>query len=388
MDAPSPAPARGPSLSHAGTRQDGGKAPGIFEFLRRFADPQYVRGGISGLTDLHLVVGEPPIYRFDGELHRVPGAEPVTQRSIEDMVFPLIAPALAEKLRSGVVEDVDAGFEWKEQNLSFRLNIFRDRHGIACAFRVLPKAIPAVKSLGFPTDHVWEEIVQLEQGLVIVTGITGSGKSTTVASLIEHINQSQNVRIITLEDPIEYILQSRRAVISQREIGRHVPSFHSGLRSALREDPDIIFVGEIRDPETAALALTAAETGHFVLSTLHTKDSVGVLSRIVDLFPPERAKELCTQLSFSLSQVIAQKLVPRADGQGRRAVMEVFKNLPSVANLIRTGNWHQIYSQMQVQRKEGLMTLERHLEMLVESGEITLETATRYSNRPPRANEG
>ncbi len=397
MDAPQPAgaPASGFPIPRHDAARPGGSGSGsgtgsgadIFDLLRRFADTRYIRNGISGLSDLHLVVGQPPTYRFDTELQRLPGAEPLTQCAIEDMLFPLLAPALVEKLRSGTVEDADAGFEWQEEGLSFRINVFRDRHGIASAFRVLPRAIPSVESIGFPSEHVWKEIVGLEQGLVIVTGVTGSGKSTTVASFIQHINQSQKVRIITLEDPIEYVFESGKALISQREIGRHVPSFHSGLRSALREDPDIIFVGEMRDPETTSLALTAAETGHLVLSTLHTKDSVGVLSRIVDLFPPERAKELCTQLSFSLSQVLAQKLVPRADGQGRRVVMEVFKNLPSVANLIRTGNWHQIYSQMQTQRKEGLITLERHMEDLVEKGEITRETATRYSNRPPRAGD-
>jgi twitching motility protein PilT len=391
MDAPKPAgsPVSGAPLLKQDAGPDSSNGTGmIFDLLRRFADARYIRNGISGLSDLHFVVGEPPTYRFDAELQRLPGAELLTERAIEDMVFPLLAPGMVEKLRSGAIEDADAGFEWKEEDLSFRINIFRDRHGIACAFRVLPKAIPVVESIGFPSDHVWKEIVDLEQGLVIVTGITGSGKSTTVASLLQHINQSQKVRIITLEDPIEYVLESGKALISQREVGRHVPSFHLGLRSALREDPDIIFVGEMRDPETASLAITAAETGHFVLSTLHTKDSVGVLSRIVDLFPPERSKELCTQLSFSLSQVLAQKLVPRADGKGRRVVMEVFKNLPSVANLIRTGNWHQIYSQMQTQRKEGLITLERHMEDLVESGEITHETAIRYSNRPSRMTDG
>ncbi|MBI4606079.1 MAG: PilT/PilU family type 4a pilus ATPase [Planctomycetes bacterium] len=301
--------------------------------------------------------------------------------AIEDLVFPLLAPAVVEKLRSGAAQDADAGFEWQEERLSFRINVFRDRRGMACALRVLPRAIPDVESIGFPTERVWKDVVGLEQGLVIVTGITGSGKSTTVASLLQRIDQTQKVRIITLEDPIEYVFEGSKALISQREVGRHVPSFHSGLRSALREDPDIIFVGEMRDPETTSLALTAAETGHLVFSTLHTKDSVGVLSRIVDLFPPERAKELCTQLSFSLTQVLAQKLVPRAGGPGRRVAMEVFKNLPSVANLIRTGNWHQIYTQMQTQRKEGLITLERHLEDLVEGGEITRETALRYSSR-------
>jgi twitching motility protein PilT len=229
---------------------------------------------------------------------------------------------------------------------------------------------------------VWKEIVELRQGLVIVTGITGSGKSTTVASLLHHINRTRPVRIITLEDPVEYVIFSDRALVSQRDLRAHVETFPDGLRSALREDPDILFVGEMRDRETTALALTAAETGHLVLSTLHTKDARGAISRIVDMFPPERATEIVCQLSFSLSYVLAQKLVPRKDGNGRRVAMEVLKNIPSVANLIRTMKWHQVYAMMETNRRELLLPLERHLDELVRKGEITRDDAVRYANQP------
>jgi twitching motility protein PilT len=358
----------------------GGRACSILDLLKRFLDPAHYRNGIARLSDLHLTVGQPAAYRLDGELERLAGAAHLSARVVEDLLFPLLNQEQVEKLTGQAVADVDAGFEWKEEGVSFRINAFHDRNGLACAIRVLPKGVPDVAAIGFPFERVWKEIVELRQGLVIVTGITGSGKSTTIASLIHHLNKSAKVRIITLEDPIEYVLESGTALISQREVGRHLAAFPAGLRSALREDPDVIFVGEMRDPETTSLALTAAETGHLVLSTLHTKDAKGVISRIVDLFPPERSKDVCAQLSFSLSHILAQKLVPRADGKGQRVAMEVLKNLPSVANLIRTGHWHQIYSQMETQRKQGMITLERHLEDLLERGEITKETAARYSN--------
>jgi len=201
----------------------------------------------------------------------------------------------------GRLEDVDAAYDWAGRQASFRLNAFTDRDGLAAVVRVLPRVVPPPSGLGFPEDRVWKEITEAQSGLVLVTGITGSGKSTTVASLLQQINRTRPVRIITLEDPIEYVLGDEAGMVSQRQVGRHVGSFAAGLRSALREDPDVIFVGEMRDRETVALALTAAETGHLVFSTLHTRDARGALSRIVDLFPAERTRELCSQISFSLS---------------------------------------------------------------------------------------
>ncbi|MEM7166182.1 MAG: PilT/PilU family type 4a pilus ATPase [Planctomycetota bacterium] len=354
----------------------------IFHLLERFADPQYIKDGIPRISDLHLKVGEPARYRFDSELLPLPEAAPLTAEVLEDLLFPLLSPANVDRLRSATIADIDAAFEWGERKMSFRINVFRDRDGLACAIRVLPRTIPPLSRIGFPDEQVWRELVGLQQGLVIVTGITGSGKSTTIASMIQHINRSTRARILTLEDPIEYVIHSEHALISQREVGKHVPSFHAGLRSGLREDPDIIFVGEMRDKETASLALTAAETGHLVFSTLHTRDARGAITRIVDLFPPERTKELCAQISFSLSCVIGQKLIPRADGVGRRVVMEVLKMVPAVANQIRTGNWHQIYSTMETHHKDGIYTLERHLKELLVTGEVTKETAIQYANNP------
>jgi twitching motility protein PilT len=306
----------------------------------------------------------------------------ITAEVMERLVFPMLTAPQIARLRSQPPIDDDAGFELEAEGLSFRLNAFHDREGLACAIRILPKSIPEVSKIGFPFDEAWKEIVDLRQGLVIVTGVTGSGKSTTVASLLRHISASRRVRIITLEDPIEYVIGSVKALVSQRELGKHFGSFDEGLRSALREDPDILFVGEMRDRETAGLALTAAETGHLVLSTLHTKDAKGAATRIVDMFQDERAREVAAQLSFSLSWVLAQKLVPRAAGVGRRVAMEVLKNIPAIANLIRNGRGQQIYATMEAHRKSGIITLEKHLSELARRGEITLETAQRYANDP------
>jgi twitching motility protein PilT len=354
----------------------------LLDLLRRFTEPQFQHDGVWRLSDLHLKVGEPACYRHDNEVVPLKDAGPITAETMRHLLAPMLTEAQRAGLGSGPPIDVDAGFEVKELGLSFRINAFHDREGLACAIRILPKSVPDVAKIGFPTEESWKEIVDLRQGLVIVTGITGSGKSTTVASLLQQISRSRRLRILTLEDPIEYVIPSVKALVSQRELGRHFPTFEMGLRSALREDPDVIFVGEMRDRETASLALTAAETGHLVLSTLHTKDAKGVVTRIGDMFQDERAREITAQLSFSLAWVLAQKLVPRASGKGRRVAMEVLKNIPAVSNLIRNGRWQQIYSTMEAHRKEGIVTLEKHLTDLARAGEITKETAQRYANDP------
>jgi twitching motility protein PilT len=238
---------------------------------------------------------------------------------IEPMVFSLLRADHIDRLRNDTLVDVDTSFELPGGKYYFRVNVFRDRDGMAAVIRLLPPHIPPVEEVGFTSELTWKNIVGAKQGFVLMTGITGSGKSTTIASLLARINEQRAVRIITLEDPIEFVFPNKRALFSQREVGLHAVSFAAGLRSVLRENPDIIYVGEIRDAETASMALSAAETGHLVFSTLHTRDSVGALTRIVDMFPSDRAKELMVQLSFSLSYIINQKLVPRANGQGPTA---------------------------------------------------------------------
>jgi twitching motility protein PilT len=351
------------------------------QMLNYFIDPAYKKGNLSRISDMHVKTGRPVSFRIDDDLTPMPGAAPVTDEIIRYMLGIVLSERhLSIALSDESAEDVDTAFEWKEQGVNFRLNIFRDRDGLAFVMRVLASNIPPIEEVGLPSEKIWQDITALKRGLVLVTGVTGSGKSTTISSLINHVNLHRKTRIITLEDPVEFLFESNSSMVSQRQIGQDVASFSDGLRSALRENPDVIFVGEIRDTETASLALSAAETGHLVFSTLHTRDAKGALSRIVDMFPSEQTKSLCLQLSFSLSFVLSQKLVPRADGNGRILAMEVLKNIPALGNLIRSGNWQQVYSTMETQSKEGMMTMEQHLLHLYQHGIITKESAITYTN--------
>ena len=348
--------------------------------LAYFVDPNYQRGNLSRISDMHVKVGRPVSFRIDDDLTPVPEGAAVTDEAIRYMLGIILNEKYRETIASDEPDDIDTGYEWVDGGVNFRLNVFRDRDGLAFVMRVLSSIIPDIETLGLPSEQIWRDITSLKRGLVLVTGVTGSGKSTTIAGLINHVNRFRKTRIITLEDPVEFIFKSESSMVSQRQVGQNVATFSGGLRSALRENPDVIFVGEIRDQETATLALSAAETGHLVFSTLHTRDAKGALSRIVDMFPAEQTKSLCLQLSFSLSSVLSQKLVPRADGSGRILVMEVLKNVPAIGNLIRTGNWQQVYSTMETQAKEGMMTMEQHLLHLYTHGIITKKDAITYTN--------
>jgi twitching motility protein PilT len=332
------------------------------EILGMFLDPEKKSGNFSRVSDMHVKIGLAISFRTDDELLPVSKGTPVTGEAMLHMLKILLSEKqLAQVSDPDSPMDVDTAFEWTDQGVNFRLNVFRDRDGLAFVMRILSSTIPAIQEVGLPSEAIWQEITGLKRGLVLVTGVTGSGKSTTISSLINHINLNRKARIITLEDPVEFIFKNESSMVSQRQVGQDVSSFSGGLKSALRENPDIIFVGEIRDTETATLALSAAETGHLVFSTLHTRDAKGALSRIVDMFPAEQSKFICLQLSFSLSYVLSQKLVPRQDASGRILVMEVLKNLPSIGNLIRTGNWQQVYSAMETLSREGMLTMEQHL---------------------------
>ena len=351
------------------------------QLLNYFIDPAYKRGNLSRISDMHVKIGQPVSLRIDDDLTPLPEGVAVDHQTMMYFLGILLSEKNLEIVTNEEApRDVDTAFEWIEQGVNFRLNVFRDRDGLAFVMRVLASIIPPIQEVGLPSEKIWQDISALKRGLVLVTGVTGSGKSTTISSLINHINLTRKTRIITLEDPVEFLFKSESSMVSQRQVGQDVPSFSGGLRSALRENPDIIFVGEIRDTETASLALSAAETGHLVFSTLHTRDAKGALSRIVDMFPSEQTKSLCLQLSFSLSYVLSQKLVPRADGNGRILAMEVLKNVPALGNLIRTGNWQQVYSTMETQSKEGMMTMEQHLLHLYQHNIITKESAITYTN--------
>lgn len=340
----------------------------------------FSKHGSMRVSDLHLKVAVPPIYRLDGVLQRMK-SPPLDVATMITIVRTLLTPEDWKSLQEK--RSVDCSQFVGE--MQFRINIFHENDGLAAAIRALNPTPPALETIGFP-NGVWQDIVKRQHGLVLLTGITGAGKSTTIASLISRIAETRAVRMITLEDPIEYRLTSKAAVISQREVGRDVPSFERGLRDCLREDPDVIFVGEMRDRESAAWTLTAAETGHLVFSTLHTRDTRGTLTRLLDMFPPAQQDEVASQLSLGLGYVISQKLLPRADGEGRIVAMEVLHNTYAVSNLIRLQKVEQLYSQLQSQTRDvpeqRMCTLERSLAQLVRTGAITPFEAEKWANQP------
>jgi twitching motility protein PilT len=335
--------------------------------------------GAMRVSDLHIKIGAPPVYRIDGDLVKLKGLT-VTEETAKQLIYPLLSDENLSKLQGQY--SVDCSYRYG--SLQFRINVFKDNDGICAAIRALSLHIPKVESIGFP-NNVWEDIINRKQGLVLVTGITGAGKSTTIASLIDRISEKHACRIITIEDPIEYLYQQKHSIISQREIGKDVKSFIDGLRAMLREDPDIIFVGEMRDPETIAMTLMAAETGHLVFSTLHTRDATGTITRILDYFPSGRQNEVQNQLSLGLAYILCQKLIPKKDGKGRLVAMEILNNRNyACANLIRTGKIEQLYSQMQTKTKSGpdekMITMEKHLAMLVKEDKVDLLEAQKWVN--------
>ncbi len=340
----------------------------------------FAKHGSMRVSDMHLKVNCPPIYRVDGDLQRLKGA-PLDRATIEALARSLLGEGDWKRLQER--GSVDSSYI--TDKMQFRLNTFHDNDGLVIAMRALEDNPPAVEEIGFP-NNAWQDIVLRQHGLVLLTGITGAGKSTTIAALINRIAATRPCRIITLEDPIEYRLTSKAAMISQREVGRDVPSFERGLRDCLREDPDVIFVGEMRDRESTSWTLTAAETGHLVFSTLHTRDLRGTVTRLIDMFPPSQQDEIASQLSLGLSHIVCQKLIPRADGQGRVVAMEILNNSYGMSNLIRLGKVEQIYSLLQSRTKdipeERMTTLERSLASLVHSGKVTHLEAEKWANHP------
>ncbi len=341
----------------------------------------FARHGVTRVTDLHLKVGAPPIYRVDGQLKKT-SARPIDVATMEQLVRALISDPEWETLQR--IRSVNNSHLIDGKR--YRVNCFHDRNGLALAVRGLETATPQIENIGFP-NGVWEDIVRLQSGLVLVTGATGAGKSTTIAALIDRIARTRPVHIITLEDPIEYEFESDVAFISQRAVGRDVPTYERGLRDCLREDPDVIFVGEMTDQESATWTLTAAETGHLVFSGLHTRNASGTLLRLLDMYPPGRSDEIANQLSAALRYVISQKLIPRAEDRGRIVAMEILNNTFGVANLIRQIKPEQIFSLMQTMSRDvseqRMCTLEHSLAKLVREGKITQDDGERSANFPP-----
>ncbi len=356
----------------------------IADLLSSATDEKYMNKGLPRISDFHLKVGQAVRFRMDQELRSIPKGEPLTNELMHNLIVPLLPEHKRDKFRNQDLLEVDTNFELDVVDglrNRYRINAFHDNSGMAAVIRYLPPRLPLSDQLGFPYDDIWKRIISLKQGLVVVSGITGSGKSTTIACLLNLINQHRGTHIITLEDPIEYVFDSDRSLVSQREVGKHTKSFASGLKAALHEDPDIIYVGEVRDTETASLALTAAETGHLVFCTLHTRDAIGGILRFIDLFPAEREKEITSQLSMSIAYVISQKLVPRVDGIGRTVAMEVMRNTSAIGHSIRSGKLHQIYSMMETGSELSMITMEQRLIDLARAGVISKENAAYYANR-------
>jgi twitching motility protein PilT len=292
----------------------------------------------------------------------------------------LIFEILTERQREAFQENMELDFSHSVRGLGrFRVNVFMQRNGLGAVFRLIPENIQTISELGLPEQIL--DLVDVSEGLVLVTGPTGSGKSTTLASIIHTINERERAHIITIEDPIEFVHNNKLSLINQREVSSHTHSFSNALRAALREDPDIILVGEMRDLETMSLALTAAETGHLVFATLHTNSAVKTVDRIIDVFPEGQQGQIRSMLSESLRGIVAQALLPRDDGKGRVPVVEILFNVPAVANLIREGKGYQIASVMQTGRAHGMLTFESSVNELTRSGLITREEGQNFLMR-------
>ena len=314
----------------------------------------------SGSSDLHLRVGEPPIIRKSGEMMRLEGYEPLTVEEMEALIFAI----MPERNRTEFGERNDTDFAYEILDLArFRANALRDRKGPAAVFRVIPTKVQSAEELGLSDDV--QKLCFLSKGLVLVTGPTGSGKSTTLAAMIDLINRKRSAHIITIEDPIEFVHPNKSCIITQRQVALHTESFKHALRAALREDPDIVLVGEMRDLETVAIAIETAETGHLVFGTLHTTTAASTVDRIIDQFPADRQSQIRVMLSESLRGVVAQILCKKIGG-GRVAVREILLGIPAIANLIREGKTFQIPSIMQTNKKIGMITLNDALMDVVE----------------------
>lgn len=323
-------------------------------------------------SDIHLTVGSKPVFRIDGRLQLF-GETLLAPEDTERMTKSI----LTENLWNKLVEERELDLSHGIKGISrFRMNIYFQRNCLSLAIRTIPTKIPSIDDLDLP--EVLKEIAQLSQGLVLVTGPTGSGKSTTLAAMIDYMNQTMNRHIITLEDPIEYLHQHNQCLVDQREIGFDTLNFQNGLRACLRQDPDVILVGEMRDLETISTAITAAETGHLVLGTLHTTDASSTMDRIIDVFPAHQKGQIRIQLANVLEAIISQRLFPLLQGFGRVAATEILINTPAVKNLIRSEKMHQIPNTMQTSKEYGMHTMTMDIKRLLKQGMISEKHANTY----------
>jgi len=327
-------------------------------------------------SDLHIIAGTPPMLRVDGKLIPVSALGILTPDVISEILKQVLTSEQIERLTVNKELDFSLAFSDKGR---FRINAYTQKNSLAAAFRLIPLTIPKIEALGLPP--ILHSFTGLRQGLVLVTGPTGHGKSTTLASMIEEINQSRDCHIVTIEDPVEFVFKPAKSIISQREMRSDTHSWEIALRSALREDPDVVFIGEMRDYETIAAALTVAETGHLVFATLHTNSAAQSIDRIVDVFPEEQQQQIRLQLSNVVEAVFSQRLIPGVT-KGRVVAYEVMLGTTAIKTSIREGKTHQIESILETSQEAGMSTLEKSLASLVRNGEITLEIAQSWSLRP------
>ena len=322
----------------------------------------------NGASDIHISAGLPPLIRIDGEMRRIK-VDPLTSNVVHDMIYDI----MLDSQRKEFEERLEADFAFEIASVArFRVNAYNQARGPAAAFRTIPTEILSLEDINAPP--IFRTLSEKHRGLVLVTGPTGSGKSTTLAAMVDYVNHSKKGHILTIEDPIEFVHQSHNCLINQREVGRHTQSFNNALRSALREDPDVVLVGEMRDQETISLALTAAETGHLVFGTLHTSSAAKTIDRIIDVFPAGEKEMVRAMLSESLEGVIAQRLLKKPEG-GRVAAYEIMIGTPAIRNLIREAKVPQIYGMIQTGRDAGMVTMDQSLDDLVSRHLVTRETA-------------
>jgi twitching motility protein PilT len=323
----------------------------------------------QGASDVHIVPGSPPLLRINGALMPLPGRSAFSAEETQQMILQL----LTDQQRSRLAQDFVIDFSMNMEQTRYRGNVVFQRCGLEAVLRLIPTQIPSPEELMFSPFLI--ELANLKSGLILVTGPTGAGKSTTLACLIDLINQKRRGNIITIEDPIEFFHSNKSCVVSQREIGIHATSFSGALRSVMRQDPDVVMIGEMRDLETISAAITVAETGHLVLATLHSSDAPQALDRVIDVFEARQQQQIRTQLAAVLKAVVAQTLLPRAGGGGRVPLREVMVVTPAVANLIRSGKNHEIYSAMEMGAREGMISSGRALAELAKKGLIDSQEA-------------
>ena len=326
----------------------------------------------EGASDLHLSYGIPAVFRIDGQLRRLDELV-YTSAELKEMVDEILPKSKVEEFETKGETD----FNYSLQDLCrFRVNTFHQRGEVSIAARLIPAQIPSIEQLSMP--KVLYDLANKKQGLILVTGPTGSGKTTTLAAMIDYINTNTAKHIITLEDPIEYLHTHKKSIVNQREVGTDTLTFANGLRAALRQDPEVILVGEMRDLETISTAITAAETGHLVLATLHTSSAATTIDRVIDVFPPHQQSQIRIQLANVLQGIIAQRLFPKKDGRGRIGATEILVQTPAIANLIRSEKVHQIQNVVQTNRNLGMQTLEMSIQQLIANGSINYSEAAAY----------